>query len=241
MTLIKYCCCIVLLLPVVLNGQTLEKIVSKPTNEVYYVLQADPTIRQGPYQKMGKSYDVLINGYYKSGLKDSLWTFYTGTGRQASTQGRYSKDKRVGVWETFGYNGTLEQQYDYSNKKLLFNLVNEKEKDRTYRVIIGKDTVLKKLERPPVYIGNEIATTVRQIRYPAAAREKNIMGNVIIAFMVDKNGKTSQHKVVTGVGGGCDEEALRVVKMIPDNWIPGVLEGKEVEVEYTMPIEFKFQ
>ncbi|HMG16982.1 MAG TPA: TonB family protein [Saprospiraceae bacterium] len=241
MTFIKNCFCIILFLPGLLTAQTLEKIVAKPTNEVYYVLREDPTLRQGPYQKMGKSYDLLVSGFYKNNLRDSIWTFYTGLGRQASTQGKYLKDQRIGLWETFDYNGLLTQQYDYTNKKLLFNKFNAKDQERTYKIAQGIDTVYKKLDRPPVYIGNDIITSLRQIKYPAVAREKSISGTVNIGFVVDTQGKTSGHRVINGIGGGCDEEALRVVKMIPDNWIPGMLYGKETAVEYILPVEFKLE
>jgi TonB family protein len=62
---------------------------------------------------------------------------------------------------------------------------------------------------------------------------------VFIAFTIDKNGKTSNHRVIKSAGSDFDEEALRIVKLIPDNWAPAILDGKTVDTEYMLPITFK--
>ena len=64
-------------------------------------------------------------------------------------------------------------------------------------------------------------------------------GKVFIAFDINQKGEVSNYKVKSGIGHGCDEEALRVVKNIPSNWLPGVLNDKVVNVEYVLPISFQ--
>jgi TonB family protein len=76
------------------------------------------------------------------------------------------------------------------------------------------------------------------IRYPESARENNIQGKVYIGFVVEKNGELSDLKIIKGIGGGCDEEALRVLKNSP-NWKPGMSEGKPVRTSYTFPVTFQ--
>lgn len=76
------------------------------------------------------------------------------------------------------------------------------------------------------------------IRYPESARENNIQGKVYIGFVVEKNGELSDLKIIKGIGGGCDEEALRVLKSSP-NWKPGMSEGKPVRTSYTFPVTFQ--
>jgi periplasmic protein TonB len=78
------------------------------------------------------------------------------------------------------------------------------------------------------------------IKYPAIARENGIEGRVIVKFQVSKNGSISNAQVVRGIGGGCDEEALRVVKSMPD-WKPGKNNGKPVNVTFTLPVTFRLQ
>jgi periplasmic protein TonB len=75
------------------------------------------------------------------------------------------------------------------------------------------------------------------IKFPAMARESGITGTVYVRFIVDKNGKISNVSLLRGVGGGCDEEAIRVVKCMPD-WKPGKQNGIAVPVYYTLPVKF---
>lgn len=76
------------------------------------------------------------------------------------------------------------------------------------------------------------------MKYPTLAREKNIKGRVIVSFVVEQNGDLSDIKVIKGIGGGCDEEAVRVLKTAP-SWKPGIQNGLPVRVQYTMPIFFQ--
>ena len=76
------------------------------------------------------------------------------------------------------------------------------------------------------------------IRYPIAARESNIQGKVYIGFIVEKNGELTDLKIIKGIGGGCDEEAIRVLKNSPA-WKPGMAEGKAVRTSYTFPVTFE--
>ena len=80
----------------------------------------------------------------------------------------------------------------------------------------------------------------QNIIYPEAAKKAEVTGKVFIGFIVEKDGSIDEAKVIRGIGSGCDEEALRVIKMMP-NWKPGKVDGKDVRVEYTMPISFKLQ
>ena len=76
------------------------------------------------------------------------------------------------------------------------------------------------------------------IKYPIIAIEERISGRVYITFVVDKDGKVKNAYVRRGgLGGGLEEEALRVVKLMPD-WKPGRNNGHPVEVELTLPINF---
>jgi protein TonB len=78
----------------------------------------------------------------------------------------------------------------------------------------------------------------KNMKYPPIARENNITGRVIVSFVVEKNGDLTDIKVLRGIGGGCDEEAVRVLKSAPA-WKPGVQNGRNVRVAYTMPIFFQ--
>ncbi len=77
----------------------------------------------------------------------------------------------------------------------------------------------------------------KAIKYPQMAQDAGISGVVYVTFEVDKDGKVKDVKVLRGIGGGCDEEAIRVVKAMP-KWSPGKQRGKPVRVQYNLPIRF---
>jgi len=92
----------------------------------------------------------------------------------------------------------------------------------------------------PKFPGGEAAFGAylsKTIRYPPVAKENNTQGRVIVSFVVEKNGKLTDIKVVRDIGGGCGEEAIRVLSKSPA-WSPGIQNGKPVRVAYTMPINF---
>nr|WP_067063559.1 energy transducer TonB [Mucilaginibacter sp. L294] len=106
-----------------------------------------------------------------------------------------------------------------------------------------KDIVFEKVEEVPSFPGGDLAFSKyisRYVRYPAIARENNIQGRVIISFVVERDGSLTDIKVVKGIGGGCDEESLRVMSLSP-KWKPGLRDGKPVRVQYSIPITFAIQ
>ena len=80
----------------------------------------------------------------------------------------------------------------------------------------------------------------RNIRYPEMAREQMIQGRVYLSFIVEKDGSVSSIELLRGIGGGCDEEAIRVVNAMPA-WQPGRQNGRAVRVAYNLPIRFSLK
>ena len=74
--------------------------------------------------------------------------------------------------------------------------------------------------------------------YPSKAKDAGIKGKVFVEFYIEKDGTVCDAKVLRGIGYGCDEEALRVIGLMP-KWSPGKQRGKAVRVRYTLPINFK--
>lgn len=77
----------------------------------------------------------------------------------------------------------------------------------------------------------------RNLRYPYEAQDANHQGKVFISFVVEKDGSISNVTLVKGIGFGCDEEAMKVIKKSP-LWKPGKNKGTPVRVRYNMPISF---
>ena len=97
--------------------------------------------------------------------------------------------------------------------------------------------------QPPEFDGGTEALykyIAENIKYPEQAKADGIEGRVMVRFVVMDNGDVVNVEVAKGIGGGCDEEAVRVVKAMP-KWKPAIHEGKPVNVQYVLPLTFKLQ
>jgi TonB family protein len=104
----------------------------------------------------------------------------------------------------------------------------------------GNSDVYTVVEDMPTYRGGDdarIKFLVSNIKYPEKARENGIQGTVYVSFVIDEVGTVTDVKVLRGIGNGCDEEAMRVVRLMP-RWNPGKQSGKPVKVQFNMPIKF---
>lgn len=96
------------------------------------------------------------------------------------------------------------------------------------------------VEVMPEYPGgaNEMMKFLAEnIKYPTVDGENGISGRVYVTFIVEKTGLISNVTILRGIGAGCDEEAIRVIKMMP-KWKPGTQRGQAVRVQYNVPIKF---
>jgi TonB family protein len=105
---------------------------------------------------------------------------------------------------------------------------DEKEKTYTY------------VDQMPVFPGGDeglYSFISKNIVYPDVAKRAAVEGKIYVQFVVDKDGSVTDVKVQKGIGGGCDEEAVRVVKLMP-KWIPGKNKGELVKTRISIPIMF---
>ncbi len=99
------------------------------------------------------------------------------------------------------------------------------------------------VESMPEFPGGDAARMKflqENIKYPQLARESGIQGTVYVTFVVETDGRVTDVRVLRGIGGGCDEEAVRVIQAMP-RWNPGKQRGKPVRVQFNMPIRFTLQ
>jgi len=105
----------------------------------------------------------------------------------------------------------------------------------------GKGEIFTFVEQPPQFPGGEEALAKylsKNIRYPKTAQEKNISGVVYVQYVIDQDGNvTDVHSVGKNLGFGLNEEAVRVVKGMPQ-WAPGMQNKRRVSVQYNLPIRF---
>lgn len=99
------------------------------------------------------------------------------------------------------------------------------------------------VESMPEFPGGEAELhryLAENIKYPQMAKESGIQGRVFVTFVVERDGAVTDVRVLRGIGGGCDEEAIRVVKNMP-KWAPGKQRGKPVRVQFNLPVKFTLQ
>lgn len=82
------------------------------------------------------------------------------------------------------------------------------------------------------------AYIVKNLKYPEAAKEKGIEGRVFVSFIIEKDGSISNVKILRGIGGGCEEAVVEMIKNMP-KWKPGKQRGKPVRFQFTLPIKFE--
>lgn len=108
---------------------------------------------------------------------------------------------------------------------------------------IEEEEIFMVVEEQPGFPGGDaerMRFLMKNIKYPTMAKESGIQGTVYVSFVVERNGAITDVQILRGIGGGCDEEAVRVVKMMP-KWKAGKQRGKAVRVRFSMPIKFTLQ
>ncbi len=106
--------------------------------------------------------------------------------------------------------------------------------------IDADDDVFVVVEEEPEFPGGTDALyryLATNIKYPKEAKENKIQGKVFVSFVIEKDGSVSNIKVLRDIGGGCGEEAVRVVQQMP-KWKPGRQRGKRVRTQYNLPLNF---
>ncbi len=108
---------------------------------------------------------------------------------------------------------------------------------------VAEETIFTVVENDPEFPGGMDALykyLAQNIKYPQLARDNNITGRVYVTFVVEKDGSIANPKVLRDIGGGCGQEAIRVVKSMP-KWTPGKQRGKAVRVQFNLPVNFSLK
>ena len=159
-------------------------------------------------------------------------------------QGGKKSDKTIAINQNElekAYSLTFESNKDIETSKKDTTKVNGKNEGSESNVTNsdeGKPVLL--VEKNPEFPGGYEAMLKYlrgKVQYPTLAQESGIQGTVFVQFVVSETGKISNIKIIRGVGGGLDEEGIRVVKEMPD-WIPARQGEKAVPFVFTIPIKF---
>jgi len=157
------------------------------------------------------------------------WIDFDENFTEIIAQGKITNGVRDGTWrERRNDSVTLVSQYKDGKQ-----FASEEIDNKTGKTFSPIDSV-------PLFPGGMEAFyhfLAKNMRYPAVARENGVQGKVILAFIVEIDGTLTDLHLTRGIGGGCDEEAMRVFKMSPP-WVPGKKNGQPVRVAYSVPISF---
>ena len=121
-------------------------------------------------------------------------------------------------------------------------IIVEEVKEQVIRQEAPKE-IFTVVEEQPTYPGGDearIRFLQENIKYPEEAKELGIQGKVFVTFVVEVDGSITDVRVLRGIGGGCDAEAIRVVKSMP-RWMPGKQRAQPVRVQFNLPIKFTLQ
>lgn len=106
----------------------------------------------------------------------------------------------------------------------------------------GEASIFQIVDEEPMFPGgvdSMYAFIRKNLRWPETAQGA-IMGNVYVQVVVEPDGTLTNHRILRDIGGGCGQEALRVVKLMP-RWSPGKIDGKPVRTVFNLPVRFSLQ
>lgn len=177
--------------------------------ETFEVLTSDPEVKHG-------NYSASFAGY--------------------SEKGHYDHGKKTGIWECYD-RSKLAHKYDFNT-----SLFSEDTPPKMIVKIWQLDelgAVIKELPIRNIYLGGDakmISVLVQSIRYPAPAVQNRTQGKVHVTATLSKEGIVSGEKAETNFGDGLEEEAIRVFKLLPPDWVPVIENGQPVpvKIEYTV-------
>jgi TonB family protein len=147
-------------------------------------------------------------------------------------EGDVKNGLREGQWTGYFKNVNIHFTENYKNGILIDGTANGYNGIKsTYKKTRGTNPEFKGgVEAFGAYLGSNI-------KYPYAERRNGIQGVVVLSFVVEKDGKITDIKVLRPVSEGIDKEAILILKKSPD-WVPGTMFGKPVRVVYSVPINF---
>lgn len=195
------------------------------------------------------------------GRADGLFQLYDTSGRVYARY-HFKDGKRNGIWEILEpYSTTYPFRMQYENGRMIATSLRDEPLQPIVQIAAEGKKPLSRLSQPkgtrsptaeqlssPSHIhavvdqvpeyNSDVRVFIQQnVRYPEAAKKAGIEGRVVVQFIVNADGLTENATVTRGIGYGCDEEALRLVRSM-SRWRPAKVNGKPVRSYFSLPIKF---
>jgi TonB family protein len=156
--------------------------------------------------------------------------FSAGTTGIVFAQEKKEEPKSLGDSRGLSPQQTKEEQEKATQEKAMKSSQASSSGEQVYNAV----------EKMPTFPGGDEARIdfmMKNLKYPEQAKKNGVQGKVFVTFIVETDGSLTNVKVMRGIGAGCDEEAVRVIKLMP-KWTPGIEKGKPVKVQFVLPIKF---
>lgn len=215
--------------------------------EEYEVLKSNPKVKYGRDTLtilLGFSRKVLTTGFYRNNQKDSIWREYDVL-HNLLAEGQYKEGKRIGVWTAYDKKQQAISKYDFDHDTLVYFLKNKDDSTHKYQVVNDQgDTILTTLDNPPFYVEGQ-AVMYRNIEdtftIPHLALRNRADGTVVINVTIDEHGHIINYSVAKALGYGMEEETIKNIKLLPPDWMPAKLHGKNVTAVIQIPLHLQFR
>lgn len=259
-------------IPTLLRSQELKKITHAldPFNkEEYYVLKTNKKIMHGPYLRINYFDQMLEEGFYKMGKRDSTWKFTYGKqirkienykadqkhgtwityGKMLNNQplvrdsGTYYLDKKTGIWKYNDPKGEPDLVFDYDQKQILY----QKPDSLEHWIISGTDTLSAVLDRSPIYAdgwGQFYSIIAKNLRLPQyfVRSSQGYHTKIYISFFISESGTLEDLKAINKRKEALSNQAmLAIVATDINNWLPGIYQGRPVKTQIIIPFNFSNQ
>lgn len=246
------------------NGRTMQEVAfeGRPVKVIYFNDSLGASLMtEGngrwfeEYEEAGYRGIIVNEGKFKNYKRDGEWSCHLKGGRVLFVQ-QFKEGEFLQGTVSQG-SGTVEMSQPVENWLLPHYKFDATEGFRHVRGLTKQDypfvTKLPGNAFDEIYSVVEVSAEpiggmqtfynaiMREIQYPKDARKNGVQGRVFIEFVINADGTLSDFKVIKGIGGGCDEEALRLMSEVAKKvkWKPGTQRGKNVRQRYTLPIVFK--
>ncbi len=169
--------------------------------------------------------------------------FFWCSAQQVEVDNGYEKGKaengyKVGVWEYYGYDNSLELKIDYNAGTVAYL----KQDTTNYFVKVDSVWQYEKVESYPRYIGSNVELyqiLSSNLMYPLQARLKNVQKTVFLEFEIDTRGQAVNARVLNDNEEYFTEEILAAFELIPNLWLTATCQGKSVPAKFVLPFYFK--
>lgn len=201
------------------NGQ-------KELEREYTAYTSDNTINHLTYN----FWDSLGNQLVIDG-KGDLIDYYSDY--SVAAKGKVYKRMRVGTWKGYYPNGNRFYVEKYKSGELISGTSTLPDSTKF------EYTQINTLPSPEIGFAKYYQKLTKEMRYPKSAKKLGLQGSVLIAYTVDGKGQVTDHYVIKSLSPDCDQEALRIFREVPVEWIAGNSRGIPKSFVLTLPVSFK--